>query len=297
MMARVRQGILFALLAYASWGLLSPVGKHLLADFFPMGLNAVRFALATLAFFAFAPGAFPASLALLRDRGVLWANLLANLSLTLFLYALVLLPATFATLGFYTAPLWTALLARGLLGERIGAAFIPAAAGLLAGGYIALFGLRAPDASVDGLGLLLAVGSAVVWGYYTVVLRRVAPGHGLKPLMGASFLFGSLYYGALALALEGPPAVLRQSPETWGWLAVHVAFPSLCAFVLFNAALQRAPAAQVNILVGAELAFTALFAWLLFGDTLAPDQLAGLGVVLASVTAYLWLQARTPSPK
>ncbi len=285
---RAAQGILFAFLAYASWGLLSPVGKRLLEDFHPMGLNGVRFAIATAVFFlATGPTVVRDSLRLLRNRDVLWVNLLANVSLSLFLYSLTTLPATFATLGFYTAPLWTAALARMMLGERMGWSFLPAAVGLLAGGYLTLFGLAAPGDGFSIGGLGLAVASAVVWGYYTVVLRRAAPGLPLKPLMGASFLFGTVYFLGLALVLEGPPAVLHQSAATWGWLALHVAFPSLAAFALFNAALQRAPAGPVNLLVGAELGFTVLFAWLLFGQGLALDQLAGLVIVLGSVTAYL----------
>ena len=295
-MRKANQGLLLGFLAYASWGLLSPVGKHLFDSFFPMGLNAVRFALATLVFFAVTgPRNFVESLRLLRNKDVLWVNVLANGSLTLFLYALTTLPATFATLGFYTAPLWTAILARMMLGEHMGWSFLPAAVGLLLGGYLTLFGAQAPG-PVSAIGLALAVGSAVVWGYYTVVLRRAAPGLSLKPLMGASFILGTIWYSIPALLFEGPPAVFHQTPEAWGWIAIHVAFPSLAAFVLFNAALQRAPAGLVNVLVGAELGFTVLFAWLLFGDRLAPDQMAGLGLVLGSVTSYLWLRARQNGP-
>ncbi|MEK6985298.1 MAG: DMT family transporter [Candidatus Thermoplasmatota archaeon] len=293
MTSRARFGILLAFGAYASWGLLSPVGKHLLADFHPLGLNAVRFAIATLVLMPFlGRHGIRDSFRLLRNPKVLWVNLLANVSLTLFLYSLTTLPATFATLGFYTAPLWTAVLARMLLAERVGWSFAPAAVGLLVGGYVALFGLAAPASGFSAVGMALAVGSAIVWAYYTVALRRAAPDIPLKPLMGASFLLGTLYFYGLALVVEGPPALLQQDVATWGWMALYVAFPSLAAFILFNAALQRAPAGQVNLLVGAELGFTALFAWLLFGDQFSPQQLIGLGVVLASVTAYLWVQSR-----
>jgi DME family drug/metabolite transporter len=284
-----RQGILLGFLAYASWGLLSPVGKHLLAHFEPMGLNATRFALATLVLLPFLGLAgIRASLRLLRRPVVLWVNLLANVSLSLFLYSLTRLPPTYATLGFYTAPLWTALLARLLLKERVGRWFLLAAAGLVAGGYLALFGLAAPPAGFDVWGMLLAVASGLVWAYYAVVLRKAAPDIPLQPLMGASFLIATLYFGILALVLEGPPALLHQDAGTWAWMALYVAIPTLASFILFSAALQRAGASSVNLLVGAELGFTALFASLLFGDAFSVVQVGGLLVVLASVTAYLW---------
>jgi drug/metabolite transporter (DMT)-like permease len=287
------QGILLGFLAYASWGLLSPVGKHLLGHFAPMGLNAVRFVLATLVLLPLlGTVAVRDALRLLARREVLWANLLANVSLSLFLYSLTALPPTYSTLGFYTAPLWTAALAGLLLKERVGPWFLPAAAGLLAGGYLTLFGLAAPPAGFSAWGMALAVGSGLVWAYYAVALRKAAPGIPLKPLMGASFLFGALYFALLALALEGPPALLHQDAGTWGWMALYVAVPTLASFILFSAALQRAPASTVNLLVGAELGFTALFAHLLFGDAFTAVQVLGLGIVLGSVTAYLAVQAR-----
>lgn len=286
---RAAIGLALAFGAFASWGLLSPVSKHLLADFEPMGLNAVRFLLATIAIVPWIGVAgVREALRTLRNPNVLLANLLANVSLTLFAYSLVRLEPTFATLGFYSAPLWTAGLAHFALKEHVGPWFMPAAIGLLGGGYAALFGFARPGPGFDALGMALAVGSAVVWAFYTVQLRRHAPGIALKPLMGASLLFGAVYYFALALAFEGPPALLGHDGATWGWLAVMVAFPTLIAFILFSAALQRAPASQVNILIAMELAFTVFFAWLLFGDTFNRGQLAGLGIALASVSAYLW---------
>ncbi len=286
-------GLVLGFLAFASWGLLSPVGKHLLADFEPLGLNGVRFLLATIAIMPWlGRSGMREALRLLARREVLWFNLLANLSLTLFLYSLVHLEPTFSTLGFYSAPLWTAALAGWLLKERVGAWFWPAVIGLLAGGYLILFGWAAPGPGFAAFGFALAVGSGIVWALYTVSLRRHAPAIPLKPLMGASLLFGTLYYYTLALIVEGPPALLRADGELWAWMALYVAIPTLASFILFNAALQRAPASSVNILVAAELGFTAIFAALLFGDRFTGAQLAGLALALGSVSAYLYVQGR-----
>jgi drug/metabolite transporter (DMT)-like permease len=76
-----------------------------------------------------------------------------------------------------------------------------------------------------------------------------------------------------------------------------VAFPTLSAFILFNAALQRTPASQVNILIAAELGFTVLFSWVLFGETYSGWQLAGLALALVSVSGYLWIQGRGHGPR
>ena len=292
-MRRERLGITLAFLAFASWGLLSPVGKHILDSgwYRPLGLNFVRFGLATVPLLvALGPKETRESFRLLANPKILLPNILANLSLTLFLYALAILPeATPATLGFYTAPLFTAALAGWLLGERVGWWFGPAAVGLLGGGYVTLFGLGAPPPGF-GWGMALAVLSAVVWALYTVYLRKAALDVPLKPLLGASFITGTVWYGVLALGLEGPPAVLHQSLVSWGWMALYVLVPTLASFILFNAALQLAPAGAVNLLVGAELGFTVVFAALLFHDRFSAWQIVGLAVVLVSVTAYLWIR-------
>ena len=299
---RVRRehlGILLAFLAYASWGLLSPVGAELLHDhaFGPLELNAVRFVLATIPLLlVLGPAASMAGLRILGRREILVPNILANASLTLFLYSLEHVEPTFATLAFYTAPLFTAALAWALLRERMGWAFLPAAAGLMAGGYLALFGLAAPSgASAWGLGL--SVASAVVWAAFSVALRKAAPSVPLKPLVASAFIAGTLWYVPLALAFEGIPDLAAKTAASWAWMALYVAIPTLASFLLFNASLRLAPAGAVNLLVGAELAFTALFAALLFGARFDAVQLAGLGLVLASVTAYLWVRERRPHPQ
>ncbi|HLF16322.1 MAG TPA: DMT family transporter, partial [Candidatus Thermoplasmatota archaeon] len=162
--ARVRNGLLLGFAAYASWGLLSPVGKRLLLDFDPLAQNAVRFVLATAILLPILGlAAFRDGLRLLRRREIVVLNLVSHISLTMFIYSLRDLEPAHATLAFYSAPLWTALLARAMLQERVGALFFPASAGLLAGGYLALFGWAAPGA-VDNLGLLIGILSAGVWG-------------------------------------------------------------------------------------------------------------------------------------
>ena len=78
----------------------------------------------------------------------------------------------------------------------------------------------------------------------------------------------------------------------WGWMALLVAVPTILAFLLFTAALQRAPAARVNVLVGLEIAATLVFANLLLGERLDAPRLLGVAIVLAAVSAYLMWQAR-----
>ncbi len=278
---RTRSGILLAFAAYAGWGLLSPVGKILLEATTPMWVNVLRMALATAALSALWFRHVPDGLRLCRRPWVVLVALVGNgLSFSLFLYAVERLPATYATLGFYTAPLWTAIIARVALGERVGWAFAPAVVALFVGGWYALGGA---SGGADPLGLVLAVGSAIGWALYAVMLRQSSD-IPARPFLIAQFLIGTIYFLGGAVATEPLP---NLDEVRWPWMLLYVAIPTLGTLLLFNEALRRAPASLVNILVGVELAATVVFSMLLLGDRFTLMQAAGIGLVLAAVTAYL----------
>jgi DME family drug/metabolite transporter len=293
-------GLFMAVVAFSAWGLLTPIGKILLAELEPMTLNALRMLIATALLALYVPpSVWKVGLQYLRRKDIVLLALLGGgLDFTVYLYALTRVDATFATLGFYTAPLWTALLARARLGEKLGVAFVPAIVLLFAGGWLAMFGGLRPDAAgFDVWGMTLAVLAGLGWAVYAVGLRAVAPDLRLRPLMVCSFIVSTVYFVVLALIIEGPGDVTAITKPTWGWLILHAALPTTLAMLLFNGSLQRAPAGHVNILVGVELAATALFAWLLLGDTFTPIQITGLGVALASVSWYLWTRIRARVPR
>ncbi len=255
-----------------------------------MTLNALRLSLATLVLLPILPRrAWREGFQLLRRPAV--AILLVfgvGVQFTLFLYAVTMIDATFATLGFFTAPLWTAMVARVRLAEHVGPWFAPTLVAMLGGAWLALFGLGGAAGFHWG-GMALAIGAGIGWAIYSVGLKEVAPGARLRPLMAASFVANTAYFVTGAFLVDRAwPAWSAVTPVAWAWLALYVAIPTTASLFLFAAALQRAPASGVNLLVGMELAATAGFAWLLLGDGFDAWQILGLGIVMAAVTAYLW---------
>lgn len=293
---RAWTGLLLGVLAYLAWGLLSPGNEIVLREVGPLWMQAVRMGAGLLVLGAVAawraPDAFGAAARMLRSRGFLLALLLGQgLAFTFFVYAQTRVPAAFTTLGFYTAPVWTALLARVVLAERLGRAFWPALAVLLVGGWLALAGgFRVP--ALDRWGILLAVASGAAWAGYTVLLRRHAPAAGLMAVLLATFAFAALYYLLGAVVFEPMPAWSSLAARTWTWSAIQLVVPTLAALVFFNAAVQRAPASAVNLLVGLELVGTMFFAAWLLGARFSGVQVLGVGLTLAAVTGYLAWQAR-----
>lgn len=279
-----RRGLLLAAAAYAGWGLLSPGNKILLDYMSPFWLQTLRAFGALFVVLIIAGPAVARLPALLGNKQLVLLSMAGNLvSFGLFISSLQYLDATYTTLGFFTSPLWTALLARKTLGEQMGKWFLPAAAGLIAGAWLTIGG----GGQFSIFGMLLAIGAGASWAVYSVQLRVHAPNVGLTELMFVSTAVSALGFGLLALIFESPPALSTLPAEAWTWTAIQIAIPTLASLYLFNAALQRAPAGQVNMLVGMELAATVFFAWLLLGDTFSTIQMGGLILVMVSVSGYL----------
>lgn len=287
-----RRGIAFGIAAFSAWGLLSPGNEILLRQFTPMWMQVARAGVATVIVLAFAgKGSLGRAVDVLRDPKMLQALVWGTfVSFALFAYSQTRVEATFTTLGFYTSPLWTAMLGRALLGERMGRVFLPAVALLLVGGYLALTGGGALP-NPDPLGILLAIGAGATWGVYAVLFRRHSGNTDWKDLLLASMVLGLLGFTAVAAVTEPLPDVAAFTGTTWLWTVIQAAIPTILALALFQSALRLAPAGQVNILVGFELGATVFFAWLLLDDSFTVTQLIGLGLALAAVTGYLWLRS------
>lgn len=293
--AHTRRGLLLAIGAFVAWGLLSPGNAILLEQYPPMWMQVFRAGLATLFVLVWVGSkSLDRVASLFQRRPAVFVALLVGtfISFGLFVFSQTRIPAVFTTLGFYTSPLWTAALARPMLGERVGWSFVPTVLALLGGGYLALTGgglLPPPDA----LGMTLAVASGATWGLYTVLIRHHAPSIPWKDLLLASMLVGFLAFAVTAALTEPFPDVASFTTKTWVWTFIQVLIPTIAALAMFQTALRDAPAGKVSILVGFELAATLVFAMWLLGDRYTLLQWLGLAVVLVAVSLYLWGRARS----
>ncbi len=281
-----RRGILLAAAGFTCWGLLSPGNEILLRQYDPLWMQVVRSVLASTVLIAWVGmDGLRDALRVFRHRrlrlALFWGTFI---SFALFALAQDRIPATFATLGFYTSPLWTAVFGR-FFGERLGPWFAPSILAMLFGAWLAL--TDAGTAWPDWLGMAMAVGAGATWAVFAVLLRRSSADVEWKPLLLASMLLATPLFIVLALVFEPWPAWGDFTQETWFWTGVQVAIPTLLAMGLFQNALRYAPASQVNLLVGCELAGTVVFAYLLLGARFTGLQLMGVLLVLLSVTFYL----------
>lgn len=182
-----------------------------------------------------------------------------------------------------TDPLFVAVLATLLLGERLGPPqWVGLTLGLLGAGSVVWEGpLWPPDVSGDAL---VVVGGALAWSVGTVVASRsVRASADPLALAGWQMAVGGVFLGLAGLVVgEGEPAAgWREAGLILGLGVVGSAAP----LALFYLALARAPASRVSAWFFLIPAIGVLSAWPLLGET--PS--ARLVVGLAGVSLGLWL--------
>jgi drug/metabolite transporter (DMT)-like permease len=289
---RTQAGLVFAVLAAASFGLSGAVASGLLdAGWSPAALVLCRIGVGAVAL------AGPAIVAL-RGR---WHLLRANAGFLLvfgfvavagcqfsYFNAVERLPVAVAILVEYVAPvavmawMWARHHQAPTPLTSLGA--VVAIAGLLL--VLDVFSVG----SVDGLGVLWALGGMVGCAFFFVVSS--GEDNGLPPLVLAA---GGLTVGSALLGLAGLTGLIRMSASTApaAYHGIHVAWwlPVLVLGIV-TAAISYVTGVLASRALGARLAsflgllevlFSVLFAWLLLGQLPGPIQLVGGMLLLAGV--------------
>ncbi len=214
--------------------------------------------------------------------GWVWARSLCLTGMWLCYYAgLSQISFALAAACFYTAPAWMALMARGLLGEPVGARGWAAVGLTLAGAGLAI-------------GPVGAVGPAILWplaaaGFYAlagiVTWRRCR-----EETAGAMALTLNLCLAAVAAAGlglsailgpgEGGPAVAwpRLAPADWALAAALGAALAVIATAVATA-YRLAPTPVVGMFDTAYLGFATLWGALIFAEPPGPRQALGIGLI------------------
>jgi drug/metabolite transporter (DMT)-like permease len=132
----------------------------------------------------------------------------------------------------------------------------------------------------DGLnfGDLLMLGAVMAWSLYTLLGRRI---HEVPPITATAIQVAvSVVLLTPFLAISG-----LQWPSSglgWGGVAYIVIFPSVAAYVLWNAANRKVPPATASIYINLQVVFTALIG-LPFGFGITLTQVLGGVMVVAAV--------------
>ncbi len=277
-------GLLFLVLAVVGWGSNWAPLKLLLAELPPMAARAwpglaAALILAVLVRAAGVPLGVPR-----RLWGRLWIAALLNITAWMGLATLSLgwLDAGEACIIAYTMPVWAALLAWPVLGER------PTPRRLLALGcglaaLVVVVGGRGLDLGVARLpGVAFALGGSTLFALGAVTTKRwpldMPPAAGVVWQVG----LGMLPLVVATLLLERPDFA-AVSTRGWASLAYMAVFPLCLCYLAWFAALRRLPAslATMGTLI-APLVGVACSA-LLLDESFGLREMAALGLTLAGV--------------
>jgi drug/metabolite transporter (DMT)-like permease len=289
-------GTLFCLASGAAFGAMAIFGKLGYDEGATVGtLLALRFVLAAALFW----GLLLATDAGRRIRTLTGRELGAGLALGAcgyaiqagcFFAALERIDASLLSLLLYTFPAIVAAAAVVLGRERMDARRLTALV-LASGGLVLVVASGA--GALDPVGAALGLAAAVVYSTYILV------GEGVSQRIRPDLLSTLVCSGAAVSLLAGTSLIGQFRPGEltvtgWGWLACLAVVSTVAAISFFFAGLRRVGPTAASILSTVEPVVTVLLAFLVFGETLGPLQLAGGALVL---TAVLVLNVRTRRPE
>jgi drug/metabolite transporter (DMT)-like permease len=185
-------------------------------------------------------------------------------------------------------PVLTSTLANRWLGERVLARqWLGLALGLL-GVFLVLYGKTASGAATP---LAWAAAALALIGITigTLYQKRFGGGIDWRPAMCIQYAAAALLFALGAGAFE--TRAVRWTPEFLFALGYLVLVLSFGAIWLFYFMIRRAAATRVASLFYLTPPVTALMAWGLFGERLAPPALLGMAICVAGVFLVNWRPA------
>lgn len=289
-----RIGLLCLVATTLGWGLNWPIAKVLLAEWPPLTARAISgitagIALALIArargeSLAIPPGMTPRLLLASATNVTAWMGF-ATLGLAW-------LNVAEAALLTYTMPLWVAVFAWPLLGEKPGwRGIVALLLGLL--GLVVLFAGRGGVAlSAEKLpGVAAALAAALCFALGSVLTRGKPTG--LAPVANVAWQVG------LGCAVLAPPALLLESvdvttisPAAWAALGYMTAVAMGVCYITWFAALERLPPSTASIATLLTPPIGIGAAALALGEPVGLREAASLALVLTGVTLAMRAPAK-----
>lgn len=272
-------GVLFQLAALMIFVVMDTALKLMTADFAVLQIIWARFIFSFLAVaigLRIAMGRLP-----WRSRApglqALRSLLLAGCSI-LFTSALAHIPLADATAVGFASPLITVALAALLLRERVG---LRRWCGVAIGFFGVMVALRPPFLTGAPLhwAYLLPLGTAVMFGFYQILTRRLAALDDSRVT-----IFHTGLAAALATSLAQPFVFVAPSPGEWGVL-VGIGVLGAVSHGLLVLAYARAPASLLAPLSYTQLIWATVAGILVFADW--PDAITLLGAVIIAAGGVL----------
>ena len=192
----------------------------------------------------------------------------------------------------YLGPLLVAIYARTFGHEHVRRRIWAALALSLTG--LALMVELWQGVALDGLGVVFALISAVIFAAYLLLAEYEVGLRDPVSLMAWGFFFATVFWtvvqpwwsfpvGRVARTVSLQGRLADWHLPVWALVLWVVVLGSIVPFVLIVGALRHVSATRVGIAAMLEPVVATIVAWAWLRETLTPVQLAGAGVVLAAI--------------
>lgn len=203
-------------------------------------------------------------------------------------FGVSLMPAGRAAIIAFTMPVWAALAAVWLLGERLTGFTV---AGLTLGllGLAILIGPDLVAMQEAPLGALFMLGSAISWGIGTVLFKRFAWTAPVLTTMGWQLLAASVPVTAVAIVSAPPPSVLQLSEPVMWALAYVLLLPMTFGQWAYFSVVKLFPASIAALGTLAIPVVGVYSSSVLLGEQAGPREFVSLIFTCAALTTVLLL--------
>jgi drug/metabolite transporter (DMT)-like permease len=274
-------------MAILSFSAMAVAGRELLADMNTFELMLYRSALGFLVvcgLMAARPGGF----ALARTRNLrlhLLRNAVHYTGQNLWFFAISLIALSQVVAIEFTNPIWVALLAPFLLGERLTRAKLVAA--VL--GFIGVLIVAQPGHSAFGIGQIAVAIAALCYALNTICTKQIMRhDHVLTVIFWMTLLQGSA-----SLILSIPGGIPLPTPHNLPFIVV-VGVTGVSAHFALTSALAWAPATIVAPMEFARLPIIAVVGMLVYAEPLSPMVAIGAAVIVVANLINLRDSTRRP---
>jgi drug/metabolite transporter (DMT)-like permease len=136
---------------------------------------------------------------------------------------------------------------------------------------------------------------ACSFAFHILATDHAVKGHEVRALLVVQFAVCGTF-SLMAAAVAGDLVVVHET-SVWVALAVTSIVASALGYFVQMYAQRHTSPARTALILASEPAFAGLFAYLLKGETLAPVQWVGAGLILVSIVAVeLVPNLRPPRP-
>ena len=141
-------------------------------------------------------------------------------------------------------------------------------------------------------GLFIGLGIPITYAAWTLFGKRARATYNPFTTLTYAFAFGALTLLPFQFFTPQPWPVPGRAIL---WFAALIGLATITSFASYTYALGRLPASVASILAMSEIAFVAVYAYVLLGERLTASQIVGAALVVGGVL-LLSLRRRRPKP-